>query len=173
MHGKWTVRPIVGTMGTVGPRRLWMREVRDLVEGAPLTPFVRVAVAADFASPFANAGDQGLATSTATSLVSASPAGEGMDRLRGGQSPRHRRRRDRRMLLLYDQQGPIGTSTVAALAQNARAGMCSRRRPGDGANAHKTFNCHSGMVRRTNLRVQLALGESRDSGSLASPRAPE
>ena len=38
MHGKWTVRPIVGSMGTVGPRRLWMREVRDLVEGTPLTP---------------------------------------------------------------------------------------------------------------------------------------
>ena len=60
MNGKWTTRPIVGAMGTVGPRRLWMSEVRDLVEGAPLTPFVRVAVAADFASPFANAGDQGL-----------------------------------------------------------------------------------------------------------------
>ncbi len=37
-----------------------MSEVRDLVEGTPLTPFVRVAVAADFASPFANAGDHGL-----------------------------------------------------------------------------------------------------------------
>jgi hypothetical protein len=40
-------------------RSIWSK-VRDLVEGAPLTPFVRVAVAADFASPFANAGDQGL-----------------------------------------------------------------------------------------------------------------
>ena len=60
MNGKWTTRPITGAMGTVGPRRLWMSEVRDLVEGTPLTPFVRVAVAADFASPFANAGDRGL-----------------------------------------------------------------------------------------------------------------
>ncbi len=60
MNGKWATRPIVGAMGTVGPRRLWMSEVRDLVEGTPLTPFVRVAVAADFASPFANAGDRGL-----------------------------------------------------------------------------------------------------------------
>src|SRR3982074_1030259 len=55
-HGKWTIRPIVGAMGTVGPRRLWMSEVRDLVEGSALTPFVRAAVAADFASPVANAG---------------------------------------------------------------------------------------------------------------------
>src|SRR5665213_1328890 len=60
MNGKWTTRPIVGAMGSLGPRRLWMSEVRDLVEGTPLTPFVRVAVAADFASPFANAGDHGL-----------------------------------------------------------------------------------------------------------------
>src|SRR5260370_21137125 len=59
MHGKWTVRPIVGSMCTVGPRRLWMREVRDLVEGTPLPPFVRVAVAAGFARPFAHAGEQG------------------------------------------------------------------------------------------------------------------
>jgi Acyl-CoA thioesterase C-terminal domain len=61
MHGKWTTRPIVGHMGSLGPRRLWMSEVRELVEGIALTPFVRVALAADFASPFANAGDQGLA----------------------------------------------------------------------------------------------------------------
>ena len=60
MNGKWATRPIVGAMGSLGPRRLWMSEVRDLVEGAVLTPFVRVAVAADFASPFANAGDRGL-----------------------------------------------------------------------------------------------------------------
>ena len=34
MNGKWTIRPIIGAMGTVGPRRLWMSEVRDLVEGS-------------------------------------------------------------------------------------------------------------------------------------------
>ncbi|MGH6702796.1 MAG: acyl-CoA thioesterase domain-containing protein, partial [Bradyrhizobium sp.] len=33
MNGKWTTRPITGAMGTVGQRRLWMSEVRDLVEG--------------------------------------------------------------------------------------------------------------------------------------------
>src|SRR5258707_14435397 len=36
MHGKWITRPIVGAMGSLGPRRLWMSEVRDLVEGTPL-----------------------------------------------------------------------------------------------------------------------------------------
>ena len=60
MNGKWTTRPIVGHMGSLGPRRLWMSEVRELVEGVPMSPFVHVATGADFASPFANAGDQGL-----------------------------------------------------------------------------------------------------------------
>uniref|UniRef100_UPI0025C38594 acyl-CoA thioesterase domain-containing protein n=1 Tax=Bradyrhizobium sp. TaxID=376 RepID=UPI0025C38594 len=32
MNGKWTTRPIVGAMGSPGPRRLWMSEVRELVE---------------------------------------------------------------------------------------------------------------------------------------------
>jgi hypothetical protein len=29
LHGKWTTRPIGGGMGTIGPRRLWIGEVRD------------------------------------------------------------------------------------------------------------------------------------------------
>src|SRR5665213_2093616 len=60
LDGMWTMRPIVGLMGTLGPRRVWMAEVRELVEGEVMTPFVRAALAADFASPFANAGDEGL-----------------------------------------------------------------------------------------------------------------
>ncbi len=117
MHGKWAVRPIVGSMGTVGPRRLWMREVRDLVEGAPLTPFVRVAVAADFASPFANAGDQGLGyiNSDATLYLHRLPVKEWI----GFEVVNHHATDGVAIgeCFLYDQQGPIGTSTVAALAQ--------------------------------------------------------
>jgi hypothetical protein len=39
---------------------MWMAEIRELVEGEPFTPFARVATGADFVSPFANSGDQGL-----------------------------------------------------------------------------------------------------------------
>ena len=117
MHGKWTVRPIVGSMGTVGPRRLWMREVRNLVEGTLLTPFVRVAVAADFASPFANAGDQGLAyiNSDVTLYLHRLPVKEWI----GFEVVNHHATDGVAIgeCFLYDQQGPIGTSTVAALAQ--------------------------------------------------------
>ncbi len=101
MNGKWTTRPIVGAMGTVGPRRLWMSEVRDLVEGAPLTPFVRVAVAADFASPVRQCRrPRPRLYQQRRHAVSASPAGNGMDRVRGGEPSRHRRHRDRRVLSL-------------------------------------------------------------------------
>jgi hypothetical protein len=117
LNGKWTIRPIVGAMGTVGPRRLWMSEVRDLVEGVPLTPFARVAVASDFASPFANAGDQGLAyiNSDVTLYLHRLPVQEWI----GLEVVNHHATDGVAIgeCLLYDQQGPIGTSTVAALAQ--------------------------------------------------------
>ena len=116
-HGKWAVRPIEGYMGSPGPRRLWMSEVRDLVAGFPLTPFVRVAVAADFASPFANAGDQGLGyiNSDLTLYLHRLPIAtwigfevvnhQASDGIANGECR------------LYDQTGVIGTAMVAALAQ--------------------------------------------------------
>src|SRR3978361_1934691 len=60
MGGMWAMRRIAGDFGTVGQKRTWMSGVRELVGGRALTPFVRVAVSADFASSFANAGDAGL-----------------------------------------------------------------------------------------------------------------
>jgi Thioesterase-like superfamily len=117
MHGKWTTRPIVGAMGSLGPRRLWMSEVRELVAGTPLTPFVRVAVAADFASPFANAGDHGLGfiNSDVTLYLHRLPVTQWI----GFEVVNHHATDGVAVgeCWLYDEQGPIGTSTVAALAQ--------------------------------------------------------
>lgn len=114
---KWATRPIVGTIGSLGPRRLWMSEVRELVEGLPLTPFSRVAVAADFTSPFANAGDQGLGyiNSDVTVYLHRLPVTEWI----GFEVVNHHATEGIAIgeCWLYDEQGPIGTSTVAALAQ--------------------------------------------------------
>lgn len=41
-------------------RRAWLRDRHPLVSGEPVSPFVRVALAADFASPLANYGPGGL-----------------------------------------------------------------------------------------------------------------
>jgi hypothetical protein len=117
MHGKWATRPIVGSMGTVGPRRLWMSEVRELVAGTPVSAFVRVALAADFASPFANAGDQGLGfiNSDVTLYLYRLPVTEWV----GFEVVNHHARDGIAIgeCWLYDEEGAIGTSTVAALAQ--------------------------------------------------------
>jgi len=81
-----------------------------------MSPFVHVATGADFASPSPMPATRGSATSTATSrsICTVFPSHHG--RLRRGQPSRH----DGIAIgecWLYDEQGPIGTSTVAALAQ--------------------------------------------------------
>jgi Thioesterase-like superfamily len=117
MNGKWTTRPIAGHMGSLGERRLWMSEVRDIVEGVSLTPFTRVAIAADFASPFANAGDQGLGyiNSDVTLYLHRLPLTPWV----GFEVVNHHATDGVAIgeCWLYDEKGPIGTSTVAALAQ--------------------------------------------------------
>ena len=99
----------------------------DFVEGAPLTPFVRAAVAADFASPFANAGDQGLGfiNSDVTLYLHRLPVKEWI----GFEVVNHRATDGIAIgeCWLYDEQGAIGTSTVAALAQRKPMANPSQR----------------------------------------------
>lgn len=122
MGGMWKIRPIVGGFGTVGPRRLWMAEVRDLVEGEPWTPFSRVAVAADFTSPFANAGDQGLGyiNSDVTVYLHREPVSEwvGFEVFNHGATAGVAIGE----CLLHDEDGPIGSASCTALAQKRKAG---------------------------------------------------
>lgn len=54
------MRDIAGRLGEVAPKRIWTRERHSLVQGVPLTPYARVVLAADFASPYAHAGDAGI-----------------------------------------------------------------------------------------------------------------
>ncbi|HEY2709497.1 MAG TPA: thioesterase family protein [Caulobacteraceae bacterium] len=123
MGGMWATRAISGGFGTVGEKKLWMSELRDLVEGEAFTPFTRVAVAADFASPFANAGDKGLGwiNSDITLYLHRLPATEWV-----GFEVKNHGHTDGVAIgecWLYDEEGPIGTSSVMALAQ--RRGMRS------------------------------------------------
>jgi len=120
MGGMWAMRPISGAMGTVGQRRTWMAEVRELVGGEPLTPFSRVAVSADFASPYANAGDKGLGyiNSDVTLYLHRLPTTEwvGYEVVNHGAT-------DGVAIgecFLYDEVGPIGSATVCALAQKRK-----------------------------------------------------
>lgn len=120
MGGMWAMRRIVGDFGTIGQKRTWMAEVRELVEGRPLTPFVRVAVAADFASPFANAGDQGLKyiNSDVTVYLHREPVGEWV----GFEVVNHGATEGVAIgeCFLYDVDGPIGSAACCALVQARR-----------------------------------------------------
>lgn len=82
-----------------------------------MSPFVYVATAEDFASPFANAGDQGLGciNSDVTLYLHRLPA----TRWIGFDVVNHHASDGIAIgeCGLYDEQGPIGTATVVALAQ--------------------------------------------------------
>jgi hypothetical protein len=120
MGGMWAMRPIGGGMGTYGQKRTWMSEVRELVEEVPLTPWMRVALAADFASPFANSGEGGLGyiNTDITLYLHRLPREEWI----GLEVVNHQASDGVAVgeCFLYDKSGPIGSSTVAALAQQRR-----------------------------------------------------
>jgi hypothetical protein len=122
LHGIWETRPIHGgDFGGVVQKRTWLRETRLLVAGEELTPFVRCAVAADYASPFANSGSAGLGYVNAdiTLYLHRLPAGEWL----GFEVASHQSAEGIAVgeTTLYDVKGPIGKSLVCAVA-NRRGG---------------------------------------------------
>ena len=58
LHAEW--RLIKGHVGAFGPRQLWIRDHFTVVEGEALSPFGRVALVADFASPWLHACEKGI-----------------------------------------------------------------------------------------------------------------
>lgn len=96
-------------------RRVWLRDDRPLMPGAELTPFVRAALASDFASPLANMASTGLTFINAdmTLHLGRLPVGEWVglstgDRVTAAgvsvaECP------------LHDREGPVGWSSVCAV----------------------------------------------------------
>jgi hypothetical protein len=121
MGGMWAMRRIAGDFGSVGQKKAWLAEVRELVEGRALTPFVRVAVSADFASPFANAGSNGLEfiNSDVTVYLHRMPQTEWI----GYEVINHGATEGIAVgeCFLYDEAGPIGSASCCALAQRRMA----------------------------------------------------
>lgn len=120
MGGMWAMRPIEGAFGTVGKKKTWMKEVRAIVDDDPMTPFTRVALAADFSSPFANAGDQGLGyiNSDVTIYLHRLPVQEWI----GFEVVNHQATDGVAIgeCLLHDVEGPIGSASCCALAQKRK-----------------------------------------------------
>ncbi|WP_248959257.1 acyl-CoA thioesterase domain-containing protein [Sphaerisporangium perillae] len=99
-----------------GPKRVWLRETFPLVEGETMSPFVRVALAGDFASPLANSGTAGLHFINAdyTLTLSRLPLGEDIGLESNGHlsddgvATAH--------CTVHDTSGPIGYCLVTAVA---------------------------------------------------------
>lgn len=121
LRGLWDVRQLTGDIRKeIRQRRAWVREVRDLVGGEPLTPYVRAAVAADYASPFSQMSQTGLGyiNSDLTLYLHRMPTTEwiGFEVVDHGATDGISNSACR----LYDEAGPIGSVTVAALSQRRR-----------------------------------------------------
>ncbi len=99
-----------------GPKQMWIRETYALVAGEALTPFVRVAVCADIASPLSMSGDAGLQYVNADIglYLHRLPVGEwiGWEVWDHGSAAGVGQGECR----IYDEEGPIGRSTVCAVA---------------------------------------------------------
>jgi hypothetical protein len=111
----WESWHVGGTVGGV-PDGLWIRETHPLITGEPLTPLVRLALAADLASPVANASSNGLSFINAdyTVYLGREPEGEYV----GIQPAAHIS--DRGVAaghcVVHDLRGPVGFVTTAAVA---------------------------------------------------------
>jgi len=112
----WETRPISGKGPSSERGRAWMREVRELVGGQPLTSFVRAAMAADFTNPLANSGDRGLEFVNAdyTLYLHRLPVDEWI----GVEVASHHSSDGiaTATCSLYDEHGPIGHSAVTGIA---------------------------------------------------------
>ena len=123
--GPFEVRGIGGrAFGAPMPRRSWLRDTSELVGGEAMTPFVRAALAADFASPLANSTSTGLDYINAdqTLHLGRLPVGEWI-----GIDGAERVATDSVSVAscrFYDVDGPIGWSSVCAVL-NARMSQSS------------------------------------------------
>ncbi|PZG19492.1 acyl-CoA thioesterase domain-containing protein, partial [Nonomuraea aridisoli] len=102
--------------GLPGPGRVWMRETHALVDDEPLTPLVRAALAADFASPLSNSQPDGLRFINAdyTLTLARLPEGE----LVGLEATGHASAEGvaTGQVTMHDAAGPIGFCLVTAVA---------------------------------------------------------
>lgn len=118
MDGMFEILMMGGGFNDVaGGKKCWIRDIRPLVDDQPLTPFQHVALAADFASPFANFGDKGLGfiNSDATVYMSRLPKTDWV----GFEVGSHQSAEGVSVVdcFLHDEEGPIGNVSACALGQ--------------------------------------------------------
>ncbi|MPZ98284.1 MAG: thioesterase family protein [Dehalococcoidia bacterium] len=113
---QWETRNISGGLGTLAPKRAWLRETLDLIEGVETSKFVSLAQQADFANPFANSGDAGLnyVNADLTLYLHRMP----VDEWTGFEVASHQASEGVAVAecTLYDRRGAVGRATVCGVA---------------------------------------------------------
>jgi acyl-CoA thioesterase len=99
----------------------WTRTFRPMVQGHPLTPFVRLAFVGDVTSSLTHWGSGGLRYINADYTVTASRLPDGEYLGLAAQSHYGTAGVATGSATLFDRHGPLGTSTALALAQPAEA----------------------------------------------------
>jgi hypothetical protein len=112
----WPVGSTGDGPGGVLSGGMWVRDVHPLVTGEPLTPLVRVAMAADIASPVSHYSDRGLSFINAdyTVYLGREPHGEHV----GIQACGHISEQGvaAGQCVIHDERGPVGFVTTSAVA---------------------------------------------------------
>lgn len=109
--------PVLGELSPVSARQTWLEVDRAIVEGVPHTPFSRLALAADFASPLAHSSEAGIdyVNTDFTIYAHRLPVGGWL----GFEQIGHLSRQGIAVgeCRIHDLDGPVGTISVSALAQ--------------------------------------------------------
>lgn len=114
------MRMVKGGFNQFGPRHVWMREFRDLILGVPLTPWARIVMAADFASPWAHMSDAGINYINTDVVVQLHRLPEG--EFIGFEATGHEASQGIAVgnCRIYDREGPIGYISATALTNQRR-----------------------------------------------------
>lgn len=102
--------------GHVGPKYVWLRDVKPLVAGEPMTPLTRAAMAGDVASSLTHYGTAGLHYINADYTVTLSRLPVGADIGLAALTHSSADGVATGTAVMFDAGGPIGTATATALA---------------------------------------------------------
>lgn len=99
-----------------GPKFVWLRDVTPLVEGVPMTPFTRAAMAGDVASSLTHYGTEGLHYINADYTLTLSRLPEGQDIGLAALTHSSHDGVGTGTAALFDRRGQIGSATASTLA---------------------------------------------------------
>ncbi|MDT5135484.1 MAG: hypothetical protein QOE41_4795 [Mycobacterium sp.] len=101
-----------------GPKYVWVRETRRLIEAEPLTPFVRAAMAGDVTNPLTHWGTRGMRFINVDYTLTLSRLPDGADVGLAALTHYSHDGVATGAATLFDEHGPIGSSIATALADS-------------------------------------------------------